>query len=61
MQTTPNYVSVLFVNLLQPVFDLFNLLEQCDPKGPNEVQPGGPENGYAVSVIVLAALIVESA
>jgi len=61
MQPNPNYVSVLFVNLLQPIFDLFELLEQSDPKGPNEVQAGMLENGYAVSVIVLSALVVESA
>jgi hypothetical protein len=61
MQPTPNYVSVLFVNLLQPIFDLFELLEQSDPKGPNEVQAGMLENGYAVSVIVLSALVAESA
>jgi hypothetical protein len=61
MQPNPNYVSVLFVHLLQPIFDLFQLLEQSDPKGPNEVQAGMLENGYAVSVVVLAALVVESA
>jgi hypothetical protein len=61
VQSTPNYVSVLFVNLLQPIFDLFELLEHSDPKGPNEVQAGMLENGYAVSVIILSALIVESA
>lgn len=61
MQSNSNYVSVLFVNLLQPIFDLFDLLEQSDPKGPNEVQAGMLENGYAVSVIVLSALVVESA
>jgi hypothetical protein len=61
MQSNSNYVSVLFVNLLQPIFDLFELLEQSDPKGPNEVQAGMLENGYAVSVIVLSALVVESA
>ncbi|MBA3963223.1 MAG: hypothetical protein H0X40_15170 [Chthoniobacterales bacterium] len=61
MQTDPNYVSVLFVNLLQPIFDLFKLLEQSDPKGPNEVQAGMLENGYAVSIIVLSALVLDSA
>ncbi|HEY2802055.1 MAG TPA: hypothetical protein VGI85_15805 [Chthoniobacterales bacterium] len=61
MQTTHNYVSVLFVHLLQPIFDLFELLEQSNPKGPNEVQAGMLENGYAVSVVVISALVVESA
>jgi len=61
MQSNSNYVSVLLVNLLQPIFDLFELLEQSDPKGPNEVQAAMLENGYAVSVIVLSALVVESA
>lgn len=61
MQTAHNYVSVLFVHLLQPIFDLFELLEQSNPKGPNEVQAGMLENGYAVSVVVISALVVESA
>jgi hypothetical protein len=61
MQPSPNYVSVLFVHLLQPIFDLFELLERFDPKGPNEVQAGMVENGYAVSVVVLSALVIESA
>src|SRR5262245_22865441 len=60
-QATANYVSVLYVNLLQPMYDLFNLLEESGPKGPNEVQAGMFENGYAVSVIILSALVVESA
>ena len=61
MQPEDNYVSVIFVHLLQPIFDLFQLLEGSDPKGPNEVQAGMFENGYAVSVIILSALVVESA
>jgi hypothetical protein len=62
MQPSHNYVSVLFVHLLQPIHDLFELLEEhSDPKGRNEVQAGMIENGYAISVIVLAVLVVESA
>jgi hypothetical protein len=34
MQPT-NDVSALFVHLLQPIFDLFELLEHSNPKGPN--------------------------
>lgn len=60
MQTTPNYVSVLFVSLLQPIVDLFDLMEQKGPKGPNEVQASRNENGYAASIAVLVALMIES-
>jgi hypothetical protein len=60
MQTPHNYVSVLFANLLQPIVDLFDLMEQKEPTGPNEVQASKAENGYAASIAVLAALVVES-
>src|SRR6266705_1287918 len=60
MQGTHNYVSVLFANLLQPIVDLFDLMEQKEPKGPNEVQASKAENGYAASIIVLTALVIES-
>jgi hypothetical protein len=60
MQTAHNYVSVLFANLLQPIVDLFDLMEQKEPKGPNEVQASKAENGYAASIAVLTALVIES-
>jgi len=53
-------VSVLFQNFLQPMVDLFNLMEQKEPKGPNEVQASRHENGYAVTIAILAALVIES-
>jgi hypothetical protein len=55
------YVSVLFASLLQPIVDLFDLMEQKEPKGPNEVQASRAENGYAASIAILAALVIESA
>jgi hypothetical protein len=54
------YVSVLFASLLQPIVDLFDLMEQKEPKGPNEVQASRAENGYAASIAILAALVIES-
>lgn len=61
MQTTDNYVSVLFGSLLQPIVDLFDLMEQKGPTGPNDVQAPRDENGYSVSIAVLVALVIESA
>jgi hypothetical protein len=55
------YVSLLFASLLQPIVDLFDLMEQKEPKGPNEVQASRAENGYAASIAILAALVIESA
>jgi len=60
MGSTHNYVSVLFASLLQPIVDLFNLMEQHQPKGPNEVQASRGENGYACSMVVLTVLVIES-
>ena len=60
MQATHNYGSVPFANLLQPIVDLFDLMEQKEPKGPNEVQASKAENGYAASIAVLTAIVIES-
>lgn len=60
MQIPHNYVSVLFAALLQPIVDLFDLMEQKAPKGPNEVQASRAENGYAASIAILTALVIES-
>ena len=53
-------MSVLFASLLQPMVDLFDLMEQKEPKGPNEVQASRAENGYAASIAILTALVIES-
>jgi len=60
MQRPHNYVSLLFASLLQPIVDLFDLMEQKGPKGPNEVQASRAENGYAASIAILTALVIES-
>jgi len=60
MATAHNYVSVIWTSLLQPIVDLFDLMEQSAPKGPNEVQASRAENGYAASIAILTALVVES-
>lgn len=60
MQNDYNYVSVIFQAFLQPIVDLFDLMEQKQPKEPNQVQASRAENGYAASIAVLAALVIES-
>lgn len=60
MSTAHNYVSVLWASLLQPIVDLFDLMEKIGPKGPNEVRASMAENGYAASIAILTALVVES-
>ena len=50
MSTTPHgYVSVIGVALGQPVVP------------PNEVQTSQRENGYAMGIVVIAVLLLESA
>ena len=57
-----DYVSVLGLRLIEPLIDLVETLESLRPQGEeNEVQCGRDENGYSCSVIVLSALILESA
>ena len=55
-----NYVSVLFPSLLQPIVDLFGLMEKQGTGDPNEVQASPAENGYAASIAVLTVLVIES-
>jgi hypothetical protein len=60
MKRSQAYVSVLFQRLLQPIVSLCELLGPEGP-GPNEVQASAHENGYAASLIVLVAIVLESA
>jgi len=55
-----DYVSVLSSGLFQPIADLFHLMDQRLPAGPNEVQASPAENGQAASIIVLGVLVLES-
>jgi hypothetical protein len=55
------YVSVVGQALIQPMFDLVEKLESQPPVPPNEVQTGRRENGYSLAIIVLSAIIFESA
>lgn len=59
--TPEEYVSVLALSYLHPISSLLEALESLDLKGPNEVQASSLENGYAVSIIILAVLLLESA
>lgn len=56
-----NYVSVLYNRLLQPIADLFELMDSSGPRGPNDFQASEPENGYSSAIVVLSVLALESA
>ncbi len=58
---THDYVSAVFVHLLQPISDLCERMLQLHSGEPNEVQAAPRENGYAVSIIALAAFLLEGA
>src|SRR5437870_3074427 len=55
------YVSITGPALVQPLVDLLAKLESLSPTVPNEVQTGQRENGYSMAIIILAALLFESA
>jgi len=63
MSTTDqhDYVSAVFMHLLQPIADLCDRMLQLSSGEPNEVQTSPLENGYAISVIALAAFLLEGA
>jgi hypothetical protein len=51
MSTTEehDYVSAVFIHLLQPIADLCDRMLQLGCGEPNEVQTSPMENGYAIS------------
>jgi hypothetical protein len=60
-ESSLDYVSVVGTRLVQPVIDLIEKLELLSPTEPNEVQSSPTENGYSCAVVVLSALVLESA
>ncbi len=56
-----DYVSAVFVHLLQPIADLCDQMLRLTSGEPNEVQTSPRENGYAISIIALAAFLLEGA
>ncbi len=56
-----DYVSAVFVRLLQPIADLCDQMLRLSSVEPNEVQTSPRENGYAISIIALVAFLLEGA
>ena len=54
-------VSVLGVNLIEPVLELVGKLEATPLVTPNEVQATPQENGYSCGIVTLNTLCLESA
>lgn len=61
MKRKLDYVSVVGFHLIQPLLDLVAKLEHLPAAEPNEVQAAPAENGYSCVVIVLTAVLLESA
>src|ERR1043165_8548891 len=55
------YVSVIGINLIEPILALVEKLEAKRVVEPNEVQTSQPENGFACGIIVLSVFLLESA
>ena len=55
------YVSVIGINLIEPILALVEKLEAKRVVEPNEVQTSQPENGFSCGIIVLSVLLLESA
>jgi hypothetical protein len=57
-----NYVSAVYVHLIKPIAELQErMVVHCDAKKSTEVQAAPFENGYALSIIALTAILVEGA
>ena len=54
-----DYISAVFIHLLQPIADLCDRMLSFGCDEPNEVQTSVHENGYAISIIALAAFLLE--
>src|SRR5215470_15633180 len=55
-----NYVSVIAVRLVEPIFTLLHRLLADPHPGSNEVQTGARENGYSASICLLLVVLLES-
>jgi hypothetical protein len=53
-------ISVLGSNLLEPTFDLINMLQRIDPTTPNKMQSSVVEHTYSAAIILLCATSIES-
>jgi hypothetical protein len=56
-----DFVSAVFMRLLQPIATLCDQMLSLKCGKPNEVQAAPRENGYAISIIALTAFLVEGA
>jgi hypothetical protein len=56
-----DYVSAVFVRLLQPIADRCDKMLRLRDGEPNEVQAAPRENGYAISIIALTVFLLEGA
>ena len=63
MSTTEehDYVSAVFIHLLQPIANLCVCMLQLGCGEPNEVQTSPMENGYAISIVALVAFLLDGA
>jgi hypothetical protein len=57
---TEGYLSIIGMSYLHPITSLLEILEDSNPRGPNEVQASPYENGYSAAIIVLTVLLLES-
>ena len=55
------YVSVIGVALVTPLLHLLEDLHELESSPPNTVQASNPENGLALGVVTVAAIMMESA
>jgi len=56
-----DFVSAVFIRLLQPIASLCEQMLSLKCGAPNEVQAAVHENGYAISIIALTAFLLEGA
>ncbi len=54
-------VSVIGLNLIEPLLELIDNLQARPLNEPNEVQANQPENGYSCAIIALSVFVLESA
>jgi hypothetical protein len=54
------HISIIGSSYLYPITSLIEILQPLEPKGSNDLQTSAYENGYAVSIIILTVLLVES-
>ncbi len=54
------YITCIGMNFIEPIINLYDIANSFKYSGKNKIQVSPRENGFAVSIVTLSVLLVES-